>query len=58
MAGGSEDPFQQAVSAVISDWPALKIAVENSFGGVQSREKGEWLIEVMADFIKLTANGN
>ena len=50
--------FRRAVAGVLTDWPALQIAVENSFGGVESREKAEWLVEVIAEFIALTDDGN
>ncbi|KAM5195217.1 pre-rRNA-processing protein TSR2 homolog isoform 2-T2 [Hipposideros larvatus] len=46
MAGSGEDSralFGAGVRAALEAWPALQIAVENSFGGVHSREKAEWL---------------
>nr|XP_019566394.1 PREDICTED: pre-rRNA-processing protein TSR2 homolog isoform X1 [Rhinolophus sinicus] len=46
MAGAGEDSralFGAGVRAALEAWPALQIAVENSFGGVHSQEKAEWL---------------
>lgn len=50
--------FQRDIHEVLSSWPALQIAVENSFGGVSSREKAEWLVDVIAEFMQLTPDGN
>lgn len=55
--GQSRGVFQRAVAGVLTDWPALRIAVENSFGGVESREKAEWLVEVMTEFIATDDGG-
>ena len=49
--------FGQAVGCVLAGWPALQIAVENSFGGVLSKEKAEWLVEVTSKFIQETSYG-
>lgn len=35
--------FLEAVEATTRSWPALRMAVEQGFGGEQSREKAEWL---------------
>lgn len=43
--------LSKAVNEVLGQWKALEIAVDNSFGGVDSREKGEWLKEVMTTFL-------
>lgn len=49
--------FRQAVACVLLDWPVLQIAVDNSFGGLFSKEKAEWLIEVTAEYIQQTEHG-
>ena len=49
--------FEQALALVLVDWPALQIAVENSFGGEFSKEKAKWLVQVTADFIRHTDHG-
>lgn len=49
--------FSEAVSCALSEWPAVQIAVENSFGGIVTNEKARWLAEVTAEFIKTTDHG-
>lgn len=49
--------FEKAVSCALSQWPALQIAVENSFGGLVTKEKARWLAEVTTEFITTTDHG-
>ncbi|XP_043830293.1 pre-rRNA-processing protein TSR2 homolog [Dromiciops gliroides] len=42
--------FGAGVRAVLEAWPALQIAVENSFGGAHSRQKALWLGGVVEDY--------
>ncbi|XP_072482372.1 pre-rRNA-processing protein TSR2 homolog [Notamacropus eugenii] len=42
--------FGAGVQAVLEAWPALQIAVENSFGGAHSREKALWLGGAVRDY--------
>ena len=56
VGGGHLRLFSQAVSKVLKEWQALKIAVDNAFGGPSSREKALWLEEVTVDF--MCNNGN
>ena len=49
--------FKEAASCVIADWPAIHIIVDNSLGGVTTREKAKWLVTVTADFIQQTDDG-
>ncbi len=51
MSSSESGLFREAVSCVFSQWPALQIAVENSFGGGVTKEKARWLAEVTADFL-------
>ena len=58
MAGAAavamSDPLQlldRAVSLVINGWHVLQVAVENSLGGPQSREKAEWMVEVTTKYL-------
>ncbi|XP_044539317.1 pre-rRNA-processing protein TSR2 homolog isoform X2 [Gracilinanus agilis] len=48
--------FGAGVRAVLEAWPALQIAVENSFGGVHSREKAQWLEGVVEDYFLQNAD--
>ena len=48
---GRSSLFYEAVSAVFREWQALRIAVDNMFGGPMSNEKALWLEEVTADFV-------
>uniref|UniRef100_A0A4X2LYH2 Pre-rRNA-processing protein TSR2 homolog n=1 Tax=Vombatus ursinus TaxID=29139 RepID=A0A4X2LYH2_VOMUR len=48
--------FGAGVRAVLEAWPALQIAVENSFGGVHSREKALWLGGAVRDYFVQNAD--
>ena len=39
--------FSEAVRFVMENWPALKLAVEQGFGGAESLDKANWLIEAV-----------
>ncbi|KAI9244539.1 Pre-rRNA-processing protein TSR2-domain-containing protein [Sporodiniella umbellata] len=41
--------FQEGVGYVLKSWTALKLAVEQDWGGIDSREKRDWMIEVIVD---------
>lgn len=43
--------FVDAVSKVMREWQAIKIAVDNMFGGPLSKEKAQWMEEVTVDFM-------
>lgn len=42
--------FVEAVSVVLRGWPALRMVVDQSFGGPLSRQKAAWLEEVTAQW--------
>lgn len=46
----ARDAFNQAVVAVLCNWKALQIAVENEFGGNFTQEKASWLQQVTAEY--------
>ena len=46
------DVFREAVSVVFGEWRALQLAVEQQFGGPDSREKAQWLEAVTVDFLR------
>ncbi|XP_020835706.1 pre-rRNA-processing protein TSR2 homolog isoform X2 [Phascolarctos cinereus] len=48
--------FGAGVRTVLEAWPALQIAVENSFGGVHSREKALWLGGAVWDYFVQNAD--
>ncbi|XP_036620353.1 pre-rRNA-processing protein TSR2 homolog [Trichosurus vulpecula] len=48
--------FGAGVRAVLEAWPALRIAVENSFGGAHSREKALWLGGAVRDYLVQNAD--
>ncbi|EHB07876.1 Pre-rRNA-processing protein TSR2-like protein [Heterocephalus glaber] len=59
MAGAGEAVrtlFRAGVRVVLEAWPALKIAVENGFGGVHSQEKAEWLESAVEDYFICNAD--
>ena len=41
--------FEEGVSYIFHNWTALKLAVEQDWGGVESDEKREWFIDVIID---------
>jgi pre-rRNA-processing protein TSR2 len=41
--------FEEGASYILHNWTALKLAVEQDWGGVESAEKREWLIDVVVD---------
>ena len=43
--------LSNALSIILTPWPALVMAIENSFGGPDTRDKAEWLKEVVADYV-------
>ncbi len=57
----SKERFFQAIERVFKRWPALVMVVDNCFGGANSVEKAEWMIQVtgeyMCDFWPGTVNG-
>ena len=50
-----KDLFAEAVSCVFKEWQALRIIVDNLFGGPHTVEKAKWLEEVTAGFV--SSNG-
>ncbi|CAG8724793.1 31217_t:CDS:2 [Gigaspora margarita] len=43
------DQFYQAVTYVFKSWTALKLAVEMQWGGVDSEDKRDWLVDVVVE---------
>ena len=43
--------LSNALNLILTPWPALLMAIENSFGGPDTREKADWLREVIAEFV-------
>ena len=46
-----KETYLQAVERVLKGWQALRMAVDNSFGGADSVEKAEWMVEVTGEFV-------
>ncbi|KAF0525060.1 Pre-rRNA-processing protein TSR2-domain-containing protein [Gigaspora margarita] len=44
------DQFYQAVTYVFKSWTALKLAVEMQWGGVDSEDKRDWLVDVVVEY--------
>ncbi|KAI7901781.1 Pre-rRNA-processing protein TSR2-domain-containing protein [Cokeromyces recurvatus] len=42
--------FEEGASYIFHNWTALKLAVEQEWGGIDSAEKREWLIDVIVDY--------
>ena len=43
--------LSNALNIILTPWPALVMAIENSFGGPYTRDKAEWLKGVIADYL-------
>ncbi|KAI8639377.1 Pre-rRNA-processing protein TSR2-domain-containing protein [Parasitella parasitica] len=41
--------FEEGTSYIFHNWTALKLAVEQDWGGVESVEKREWFIDTIVD---------
>ncbi|KAL1899361.1 rRNA accumulation-related protein [Ceratocystis pirilliformis] len=48
-AKARQNAFEQAVAMSLHLWPALSLAVENSWGGPDSSEKRDWFAGVIVD---------
>ncbi|ORY98344.1 Pre-rRNA-processing protein TSR2-domain-containing protein, partial [Absidia repens] len=42
--------FHEGVTYIFKTWTALKLAVEQDWGGVESAEKRDWMIELITDY--------
>lgn len=54
MAAAEEHPnkvaFQEGVTYIFKSWTALRLAVEQDWGGVDSAEKRDWMINLVVDY--------
>ncbi|CAO3671959.1 unnamed protein product [Rhizopus microsporus] len=41
--------FQEGVGYILKSWTALKLAVEQEWGGIESAEKRDWMIDVIVN---------
>ena len=44
--------FCDAVRVVMREWSVLKLAVQQGFGGIDSKEKGNWMIDVVIQVLE------
>ncbi|ORX48741.1 hypothetical protein DM01DRAFT_1338394 [Hesseltinella vesiculosa] len=42
--------FQKGVKLILYSWTALRLAVEQDWGGVDSVEKRDWMVDVITDY--------
>ena len=42
--------FEEGVTYIFKSWTALNLAVEQDWGGVDSAEKRDWMINVVVDY--------
>ena len=47
MADTSLNILYDSVRFILSNWTVLQLAVEHGFGGIDSREKAEWMVNVV-----------
>ena len=45
------ETFREGVAEIMGHWKGLQMAVDHQFGGVDSKEKGTWLMEVTGSFM-------
>uniref|UniRef100_A0A8C4QXU4 Pre-rRNA-processing protein TSR2 homolog n=1 Tax=Eptatretus burgeri TaxID=7764 RepID=A0A8C4QXU4_EPTBU len=50
LSSGTSVLFHQSVQAVLQAWPVLQIVVDHGFGGSQSKEKVDWMVDVVERF--------
>ena len=50
--GSSTNVLFDSVRFVLSNWAVLQLAVELSFGGIDSREKAEWMVDVVDQVLR------
>ena len=52
MADASSDILFDSVRFVLSNWTVLKLAVEHGFGGRDTAEKAEWMVNVINQVLR------
>ena len=52
MADGSSDILFDSVRFILSNWTVLQLAVEHGFGGKDTDEKTEWMVNVINQVLK------
>ena len=52
MADANSDVLLDSVRFVLSNWTVLQLAVENGFGGTDTAEKAEWMIDVINQVLR------
>ncbi|MCJ1375895.1 hypothetical protein MMC20_007133 [Loxospora ochrophaea] len=50
--------FDLAIALTLASWPALSLAVQNSWGGPQSSEKREWFAGAISDLMAATPDAD
>ncbi|XP_065913393.1 pre-rRNA-processing protein TSR2 homolog isoform X2 [Dysidea avara] len=45
------ESFREGVAKIMGQWKGLQMAVDHQFGGLDSKEKGTWLMEVAGSFM-------
>ena len=52
MADASSDILFDSVRFVLSNWTVLQLAVEHGFGGKDTAEKAEWMVNVINQVLR------
>ncbi|XP_022081411.1 pre-rRNA-processing protein TSR2 homolog isoform X2 [Acanthaster planci] len=55
MAASSESPlgvFRRSISSILDGWTVLQLAVSHGYGGVHSREKALWMVDVVYNWFQ------
>lgn len=50
--------FDLAIALTLATWPALTLAVQNSWGGLQSSEKRDWFAGAISELIESTPDAD
>ena len=52
MADASSDILFDSVRFVLSNWTVLQLAIEHGFGGRDTAEKAEWMVNVLNQVLR------
>lgn len=52
MADASSDILLDSVRFILSNWTVLQLAVEHGFGGRDTGEKAEWMVNVITQVLR------
>ena len=57
MADASSDILLDSVRFILSNWTVVQLAVEHGFGGRDTAEKAEWMVNVINQVLRENGKG-